>query len=310
VSIIHHDAQVREEDLQAYVDGLLEINLRATVEAYLALHPEEAERVTAYRAQNVALHQAYDIMTRRPLPASMERMLEKLSSPDRGGPFRRLLRRGAMAAALVLAVASGWIAHEEWPGLVQQVAHRDDPFSAFTRRAVEAHAMLTGDQSPPLVEKGAAAGNALVGWLSQRSSSSIRSAPDLKSFDLLLAGGRIFFIRDQLVLQLIYRGKQGQVSLYVGASPRDNSRTTFTFAQQGDLSTFYWRQGKFEFSLVSGMPREQLLDVAKVVQNQLGEPVSDRDGSRSDIRPLLSGDSGIDLRKGGGETKVGAPIER
>jgi anti-sigma factor RsiW len=170
--------------------------------------------------------------------------------------------------------------------------------------------MLTGDQSPPLVEKGAAAGNALVGWLSQRSSSSIRSAPDLKSFDLLLAGGRIFFIRDQLVLQLIYRGKQGQVSLYVGASPRDNSRTTFTFAQQGDLSTFYWRQGKFEFSLVSGMPREQLLDVAKVVQNQLGEPVSDRDGSRSDIRPLLSGDSGIDLRKGGGEMKVGAPIER
>jgi anti-sigma factor RsiW len=310
VSIIHHDAQVREEDLQAYVDGLLEINLRATVEAYLALHPEEAERVTAYRAQNVALHQAYDIMTRRPLPASMELMLEKLSSPDRGGPFRRLLRRGAMAAALVLAVASGWVAHEEWPGLVQQVAHQEDPFSAFTRRAVEAHAMLTGDQSPPLVEKGAAAGNALVGWLSQRSSSSIRSAPNLKSFDLLLAGGRIFFIRDQLVLQLIYRGKQGQVSLYVGASPRDNSRTTFTFAQQGDLSTFYWRQGKFEFSLVSGMPREQLLDVAKVVQNQLGEPVSDPDVSRSDVRPLLSGGSGIDLRKGGGETKVGAPIER
>ncbi|MGE0650713.1 MAG: anti-sigma factor [Alphaproteobacteria bacterium] len=310
MSFMHHDGQVREEDLQAYVDGLLEINLRATVEAYLALHPEEAERVTAYRAQNVALHQAYDIMTKRPLPASMERMLDKLSSPDRGGPFRRFMRRSAMAAGLVLAVASGWIAHEQWPGLVQQVMSRDDPFSAFTRRAVEAHAMLAGDLPPPLVEKGPAAGNALVGWLSQRASSSIRSAPNLRSFELQLAGGRIFFIREQLVLQLIYRGKQGQVSLYVGASPRDNSRTTFTFAQQGDLSTFYWRQGKFEFSLVSGMPREQLLDVAKVVQNQLGEPVSGSDGSGGDVHPLSSGDSGSGLRSNAGEMKIGVPIER
>jgi len=58
------------------------------------------------------------------------------------------------------------------------------------------------------------------------------------------------------------------------------------------------------------MPREQLLDVAKVVQNQLGEPVSDSDGSGGDVHPLSSGDIGSGLRSNAGEMKIGVPIER
>ena len=283
---------MREEDLQAYVDGLLDVNQRASVEAYLALHPEEAERVTAYRAQNVALHQAYDFMTKAPLPASIERMAEKLSGAGRAGWLRRGVRYMSAAAVVLAAVSTGWLARDHlsdmtWP----QLQWQRDPFSTFTQRAIEAHALLTGDQSPPLVEKGTAAGNALVGWLAQRASAKSRSAPDLKDFGLALAGGRIFFVRDQLVVQLIYQGKQSQLSLYVGASPKDNRRTTFTFAQQGGLSTFYWRQAKLEFSLVGQMQRDRLLEVAKFVQTQLGTPAGDTTTVPADgtVRSVSSG---------------------
>ena len=309
MSFINQEAHVREEDLQAYVDGLLEVNLRASVEAYLALHPEEAERVTAYRAQNVALHQAYDFMTKAPLPASMERMAEKLSGANRAGWLRRGARYMSAAAVVLAAVSTGWLAHDhladlKWP----QLQWQRDPLSTFTQRAIEAHALLTGAQSPPLVEKGTAAGNALVGWLSQRASAKSRSAPDLKDFGLSLAGGRIFFIRDQLVVQLIYQDKQSRLSLYVGASPKDNRRTTFTFAQQGGLSTFYWRQAKLEFSLVGQMQRGRLLEVAKFVQTQLGTPTGDTDTvPGGGVHPVSSGDTGAAAPNPVSTPVVGAP---
>ena len=46
-----------EDDLQAWVDGALPAVRRGEVEEYLATHPEEAERVRAYRAQKQALQQ-------------------------------------------------------------------------------------------------------------------------------------------------------------------------------------------------------------------------------------------------------------
>ena len=44
-----------EDELQAYVDDVLLPERRAAVEAHLARHPADAERVAAYRAQKQAL---------------------------------------------------------------------------------------------------------------------------------------------------------------------------------------------------------------------------------------------------------------
>lgn len=59
---------ITEDDLHAYVDGALSPERRAEVEAYLAEYPEDAERVRAYLAQNVALKAAFDPVLDEPLP--------------------------------------------------------------------------------------------------------------------------------------------------------------------------------------------------------------------------------------------------
>jgi len=58
--------QVNEAQLHAFVDGALDEGARAAVEAHLATHPDDAARVSAYRAQNDALHRAFDAVLAEP----------------------------------------------------------------------------------------------------------------------------------------------------------------------------------------------------------------------------------------------------
>ncbi len=291
-----HDAGVREEELQAYVDGLLDVGRRGTVEAYLALHPDEAERVTAYRAQNVALHQAFDFMTKIPLPAGMEGMAEKLSARPRGGALRIVLRCALGLALAAAAGAGGWLANDQWTAVREQ----QQPFPSFTRRAIEAHALLSEEGAPALPGDAAESGKVLVGWL---GGPAPRSAPDLKDFGLALAGGRIFFIGEQLVVQLIYEGGRNSLGLYVGAVPvpGDARRTSFTFARQDGLSTFHWRQGRLEFSLIGRMERARLLDVATAVHDALGMTAAVRERRRDREAPA---GAAVTAAEGGGFSRA------
>ena len=68
---------VDEDELQAYVDGLLDAKRRSEVEAYLATDPEEVERVEAYRLQNIGLHAMFDgrsVADEQPGSAQIERL--------------------------------------------------------------------------------------------------------------------------------------------------------------------------------------------------------------------------------------------
>ena len=57
-----------EDELQAYVDDVLLPERRAAVEAHLARHPADAERVAAYRAQKQALKALFQPVLDEPLP--------------------------------------------------------------------------------------------------------------------------------------------------------------------------------------------------------------------------------------------------
>ena len=56
---------VTEADLLAYADGRLAEARRADIETYLAAHPEDAERVHAWRRQNEALRALFDDLRQR-----------------------------------------------------------------------------------------------------------------------------------------------------------------------------------------------------------------------------------------------------
>ena len=73
---------VTEDELHAYVDGELPVERRADVEAWLAAHPDEAERVQSWRAMAEMLHARYDAVAQEPVPARLE--LERLERRPHG----------------------------------------------------------------------------------------------------------------------------------------------------------------------------------------------------------------------------------
>src|SRR4051812_20730772 len=101
-----HDASVTEDELHAYVDGELSDEHRARVEAWLAVHPEDAARVASWRAQAMAIQTRYGTILSEPLPAHLN--LDGLAR--RKGLWRALAAALVMAAFLAGGLA-GWLAH-------------------------------------------------------------------------------------------------------------------------------------------------------------------------------------------------------
>jgi anti-sigma factor RsiW len=63
---------VTEDELHAFVDNELPAERRSDVEAWLAAHPEDAERVQSWRAMAEALHARYDAVADEAVPKRLE----------------------------------------------------------------------------------------------------------------------------------------------------------------------------------------------------------------------------------------------
>src|SRR5260221_13726526 len=62
---------VTEDELHAYVDNELPAERRGDVEAWLAAHPDDAERVQSWRAMADALHARYDSVADEAVPEGL-----------------------------------------------------------------------------------------------------------------------------------------------------------------------------------------------------------------------------------------------
>lgn len=68
---------ITDDDLHAWLDGELSHERMQQVASYLAAHPDEAQRVAAWRAQNEALRALYDpILDDSPPPRLLRAVLQ------------------------------------------------------------------------------------------------------------------------------------------------------------------------------------------------------------------------------------------
>ena len=128
---------VTEDELHAFVDNELPAERRGDVEAWLAAHPDDAERVHSWRAMAEALHARYDFVANEPVPKRLE--LERLTRPPRKWVY------GAIAASLLAFVAgggAGWLVHG--------VAATPSTFQSFTADALEAYRLYVVEVRHPV----------------------------------------------------------------------------------------------------------------------------------------------------------------
>jgi anti-sigma factor RsiW len=254
------DQSVGEVELHAWADRRLTDARRAEVEAWLAAHPEEAERAAAYRALNEQLRALYEPVLDEPVPARLE-----------GAALHHRRWRAAAAIAGWIAVGAalggvaGWQLHAQHGPAA--LAQPDIPVIA--RRAALAHATYAPEVRHP-VEVGADQEQHLVAWLSKRLGGDVR-APRLESEGMTLVGGRLLPRDPGPVAQFMYQSAPGRrVTLYVRTEGPDQRETAFRFAREGNVRVFYWIDRKFGYALSSAdLEREELLRLANEVYRQL-----------------------------------------
>lgn len=247
---------VNEDDLHAYVDGTLEPTRRLQVEAWLAAHQEDAQRVADWTEQNQALHAAFDSVLNEPLPLELVRTAT--------GGSRRAPRWRAVAAAIVLLAtgASGFYVGRQ---SVEPVL-----IAALPRDAVLAHVVYSPEQRHP-VEVDAAHADHLTAWLSKRLGTQL-AAPDFTTLGFELLGGRLLSGGDGPVAQFMYQDTGGQrVTLYVRRAQNINGDTAFRHARENGVEVFYWIDHDMGYALSGSISHAAMQKLADLAYRQIGD---------------------------------------
>lgn len=244
-------APVTDTDLHAYADERLDADRRAAVEAWLAGHPADAERVRAWRAQRDGLHALFDAALDEPVPDAL-----------RAPPRRRHvvpLQAAAVIAAVMVGGVLGWSLRGE--RVVLETA-------GLPQQAALAHLVYAPEVLHP-VEVGAGEETHLIAWLSKRLGAPVR-APHLGEAGFDLIGGRLLPGDGGPAAQFMYQDSSGRrLTLYVRSAATGNKETAFRFAQEDKVGVFYWVDGPFGYALSGELERPQLLRVAEVVYRAL-----------------------------------------
>jgi len=257
------DQTVSEADLQAYADGKLPEERRAAVAAWLAAHPEDAERIEAYRQLAAELRSSYDGVLDEPVPERLERAI-------RSGRVRyAAMVAGWVGLGVLLGAIAGWQLHGAHPATL---APNADAADTMAHRAVVAHATYSPEVRHP-VEVGADQEAHLVAWLSKRLGTQLR-APKLDAVGYSLVGGRLLPGENGPVAHFMYQCNRGtRVTLYVRADMGTNRSIAFRYAREGTVGVFYWVDSKLGYAVSSAdISKEDLLSVANAAYQQLNPP--------------------------------------
>jgi anti-sigma factor RsiW len=167
---------VTEDELHAYVDNELPAERRGDVEAWLATHPDCAERVRAWREMAEELHARYNHIADETVPRRLE--IERLVQRPRKWMYGAV---AATLAAFICGTGAGW--------LVRGVSATPSAIETLTSDALDAHRLYVVEVRHPVEVPGSERDH-LQTWLTKRCGWEVR-APKLDTSGLKLVGGRL-----------------------------------------------------------------------------------------------------------------------
>ena len=257
---------IGDDDLQRYVDGVLDESRRAAVEGRLAQNPREAERMAKLRDFNAALHGAFDNVLVEPVP---ERLMQALAPSPARKPVPQRWLWAAAAASMACGLLLGWFVRGLTPeGNFAQSASANRLAQSLPHQAALAHAVYSPEVRHP-VEVGAKEEEHLYAWLSKRVGTPIKSVKlAANGFDLV--GGRLLPGEAGPVAQFMYQDGRGKrLTLLVTRKEKAGRDTAFQFLDERGIGVFYWVDGPFGYALSGDLSRAELLPIANAVYKQL-----------------------------------------
>ena len=243
---------VTEDELHAYVDNELPAERRGDVEAWLAAHPDDAERVRSWRAMAEALHARYDFIADEPVPKRLE--IERLVRQPRKWFY------GAIAATLVAFSAGGGVG---W--LARGASASPSAFQNFTVDALDAHRLYVVEVRHPVEVPGSERAH-LQQWLTKRCGWDVR-APELGETGLKLVGGRLLPGPSGPASFLMYESASGErFTIYTARAA--TVTTQMRYATQDNDGALFWAERGVGYVVSGGSDRARLTQVARLVYDQ------------------------------------------
>jgi anti-sigma factor RsiW len=244
------DERITDAEIQAYVDGQLDMAGRIAVELHLEAHPEAAARmVEGLRLRDeLQLFLADDGW---PAPAPTVALARQLSRKLNRRSLGLKLQRGLAAAALL---AAGWFAHAELGIVVDPVAAAH-PVPAYAQEATRAHAAARLE-----LAAGSAPDRALLPLAAERAGGVV-PVPALPARLRFLGSELVELDAGRAVLALHDAGKGRLVTLFATEIDSFAVVGPEAAAAQGGTVVF-WQLGHFAYALCGELPEAELLELA------------------------------------------------
>lgn len=246
-------------DLMAHADGRLghDPALKDRINAAARTDPELAARLDAYARQTEALRRRYDPRLHEPVPARLTRLLDGRPRP---AGRRRLVAAAACAAMALAAVAAsfGWYAGRSSGADRRAEASIELSYADFVQTGEAVTPQLAEARIEPLA------------WLSDRVSLMIE-APDLRSAGFELDRTEQVAMGETTMVRLSYGSPDGR-SFSLFLHPRwEPEVPAFHTTQREDVSIVHWLDGSLAAVLLSDMPEQDTLAVARRVSEVMGQ---------------------------------------
>lgn len=239
---------VTEDELHAFADGQLPDGDIARLEAWLDAHPEDAERIAAWRRQNAAIADMF-APYKVEHPGDRDRVAVAKRRP-------RALPLPLKTAAAFLLFALGTATGLAIPPFLGSQATATPIFE----QATEAFSIYTRDVRHP-VEVWAGEKDHLVAWLGKRLGEKL-VVPDLSTTGFTLVGGRLVPVDGTAGALLMYEDTAGKrLTVLIGKAAKKDE-TAFRFASQGTLETLYWVDNGLTYAVTGEVSRDALRQIA------------------------------------------------
>lgn len=254
---------VSEDDLHAYVDGVLDAERRAEVEAYLAANASVAKRVRNMEAGRAALRGHFAPVLAEPIPSEL--ILARIVAERR--PRIEPRWRAAAAAIILLALggAGGWFGRGAATPEATGIA-------ALAREAAINWAVYAPDRLRP-VEVRASDGEILAEWMRARLGRVI-SPPNLAASGYRLMGGRVVATAHGPAGLLMYDDDRGsRIVLLTRRMQAVDETPAMSPGRNGATTTWSWVRASIGFSLAGEGESGSLHGIADEIRRQAGKGV-------------------------------------
>lgn len=253
--MIEKDAAVTEDELHALVDGELPADRQEAVAAWLAAHPDDAERVAHWRAQAEAIRARYGAVGSEPVPDRLK--IERVMRQRAPGWRWSAAAAAAVVAAFVAGGTVGWLARGA-------AAAPGNGFEVLAQDALTAHKLYIAEMRHPIEVK--AGETHLVPWLSRRVGAELKP-PDLSALGLRLLGGRLLPGPSGPAALFMYEGASGE-RFTVYASRTASPESALRFKVEDRAAAFYWVLNQVGYVVSGPADRNRLRTVVNSVYEQ------------------------------------------